>query len=87
MNPALQSSAAQTQESLGNPHVVRETRKLLTTPLICARGGFSRWTWRRWVRSGIAPQPVTLPGHPRWEADKVDRFLAGRTSRYFGSAR
>jgi predicted DNA-binding transcriptional regulator AlpA len=89
MNGLLKSSAADAQEALGRAYVVRQTAKLLQTPEICALGGFSRWTWRRWVRSGLAPQPVSLPGHPRWKAVDVARFLDGHANRrhFFGGAR
>ena len=50
---------------------------LLTRPQICRRFAISRWTWTRWVRDGIAPAPVPLPGHPRWRRSDIDRFEIG----------
>ena len=86
MNGLLQTPTAPVEQPTRGGYVADQSRKILTIPAICAMGGFSRWTWRRWVRSGIAPQPLALPGHPRWSVVAVEQFLTGRTSRYFGKA-
>ena len=54
------------------------TADLLTTPVICAELGIERHTWRRWVRSLQAPQPVpNVPGLPRWRRHEIDAFKQG----------
>jgi predicted DNA-binding transcriptional regulator AlpA len=70
-------------------HVVDKAAKLVRIADICRDGGFSYWTWRRWVRCGKAPQPVAnMPGFPRWKASDVAQFLDGRKGRhFFGGAR
>lgn len=46
---------------------------------ICERFGITRQTWRMWVVSQQAPQPIpNLPGHPRWAVDDIERFARGR---------
>lgn len=63
---------------------------------ICQRLGISDESWRRYVRSGRAPEP--LPGWPvncpRWSVEDVEAFERRRVSgvrltprRYVGSRR
>jgi predicted DNA-binding transcriptional regulator AlpA len=71
-------------------HSQDQPRKLLRIADICALAGICRWTWRNWVRAGIAPQPVpNLPGHPRWKASEIAAFLDGHAHgrHFFGRAR
>jgi len=32
-------------------------------------------TLRRWIDSGKFPQPLTIPGVPRWSRDVIDNLL------------
>lgn len=58
--------------------------EFITGGVICARFGISRWTWRRWVRSGIAPEPARhLPGQLKWRVEEIERFANGSQCRYF----
>lgn len=70
--------AAVPQQPLRDAHVPRESRDLVRQFQICAEFGISDETWRRWVRRGEAPQPVDLPGRPRWRRTDIDRFKQGR---------
>lgn len=52
---------------------------LLTTGEVCKRFNIHRNTWRVWVLSQHAPQPVPrLPGHPRWHIEDIEAFERGR---------
>lgn len=79
MNGAIETAASQTQQPLRREHVAGTALDLLRIADICARGGFSRDTWGRWVKCGKAPAPVpNIPGHPRWSAESIERFFQGR---------
>lgn len=84
MNRVLEPTTTTVEQSAGDGHVMDETR-YVTTPAICRQLGISRWTWRRWVRCGMAPAPAPLPGHPRWHRVDVERFQ--QESRYFRAHR
>jgi predicted site-specific integrase-resolvase len=64
---------------------------LVSQAAAARRFGVSVATWRRWVRAGRAPQPVNLPGHPKFLASDLDAFarqLVGiRARRFFPHAR
>ena len=51
---------------------------------ICAELGISDETWRQWVRRGLAPAPVVMPGRPRWRRADIDRFKQGRSEAVSG---
>jgi predicted DNA-binding transcriptional regulator AlpA len=60
-----------------NADAAANTPIFLTGPSVCARLGVSRWTWARWVRSGDAPRPSALPGHPKWSLSSIEAFERG----------
>jgi predicted DNA-binding transcriptional regulator AlpA len=60
-----------------NADAAANTPIFLTGPSVCARLGVSRWTWARWVRSGDAPRPSALPGHPKWSLSSIEQFERG----------
>jgi predicted DNA-binding transcriptional regulator AlpA len=60
-----------------NADAAANTPIFLNGPSVCARLGVSRWTWARWVRSGDAPRPSALPGHPKWSLQSIEQFERG----------
>jgi predicted DNA-binding transcriptional regulator AlpA len=60
-----------------NADAAANTPSFLTGPSVCARLGVSRYTWFRWVRSGEAPKPAPLPGHPKWSLSSIEAFERG----------
>jgi predicted DNA-binding transcriptional regulator AlpA len=68
----------------------RANQTVLRQMEICERLGISDESWRRWVRSGRAPQPLpNFPKlRPRWSVRAIEDFERGLgVQRYFGSAR
>jgi hypothetical protein len=59
---------------------------------LCRRFGISDDTWRRWRAARLTPEPVDLPGRPRWLLSEIEAFfLRGRRRpeggrSFFGSA-
>lgn len=49
----------------------------LTASDLAAVLQIDRSTLDRWRKQGDAPEPLPLPGHPRWSKEQVRRFLAG----------
>jgi predicted DNA-binding transcriptional regulator AlpA len=87
----FQAASGGIEQARGGAHFGLQ---LLNTPRVCARLGVSRWTWRRWVKTGVAPAPLSgLPGHPKWRQRDIEAFADGAYRRatgrrsYFGHAR
>ncbi len=45
---------------------------------IAALLNVSRRSVDRWVTQGLLPQKASMPGHPRWHKDDIDRWIASR---------
>lgn len=92
LHRSLESAAAASEQPAGRGDVAHEPSEFLRQFEICREFGISDETWRRWVRSGVAPQPIHLPGRPRWRRDDIRRFKQGRAQavagrrEFFGSA-
>jgi hypothetical protein len=92
MKGTLQPTTASAEQPLRDDDRPRETPEFLTQIQICRRLGITDETWRRWRAAGKTPAPLDLPGHPRWRAADIERFLQGRkadpkTRTYFASVR
>jgi predicted DNA-binding transcriptional regulator AlpA len=73
---SLQSRHQHIPDGVRPEHRIPQQPQLIGGPAICRLLGVSRWTWHRWVRSEMAPQPVAgLPGYPRWRVSDIDRFV------------
>ena len=48
----------------------------LDTRALCAVLDIGRTTLHERRRLGVAPEPLPMPGHPRWSKTEVQRFLA-----------
>ena len=48
--------------------------RFLTGPQVDQRFGISRTTRRRWLASGLMPQPVKFSGSPRWDVAELELF-------------
>lgn len=93
MKHALESRAAQAEQSQRDQRVSPQSPELVTQKAICQRLGISDETWRRWRQSGRAPAPAPWPlsSHrmPRWRRAVIDAFVASRGEgrSYFKTAR
>jgi predicted DNA-binding transcriptional regulator AlpA len=66
--------------------------RLLGIGEVCARTSWSRPSWYRLMRAGLAPQSVALGDHRvAWKESDIDNYIASRCTnakpRAFGSAR
>jgi predicted DNA-binding transcriptional regulator AlpA len=80
VNRPGETGAAGTQEPLGDHDIPREAPEFVTQMQICRRLGITDETWRRWRAAGKTPDPVALPGRPRWRASEIEAFLRGRVA-------
>lgn len=78
MNRALEPRAAEPQQPARDEHASLQRPELLTQIQICRRLGISDETWRRWRKRRLTPEPVEMPGRPRWRASEIDQFTRGR---------
>jgi predicted DNA-binding transcriptional regulator AlpA len=63
--------------------MVRDDGKgeLLNTAQAMKWLGVSESTWHRWKSAGLLPQPVRLPGRPRWRLKDLERWLEQRATK------
>ncbi|WP_210210465.1 helix-turn-helix transcriptional regulator [Methylocystis hirsuta] len=47
---------------------------LLTTPMVAAELNVSLPTIWRWRKAGKFPDPVNLPGNPRWRRSTIEKL-------------
>lgn len=80
----FESAAAETEQAPSRGDVAHEPADFVRQFEICREFGISDETWRRWVRSHVAPQPVDLPGRPRWRRADIERFKRGRAEAVAG---
>lgn len=58
-----------------------DTRRLMRQAECAALADVSVQTWHRWVLAKKAPQPVNMPGKPRWLRREVERWIEGLQSK------
>jgi predicted DNA-binding transcriptional regulator AlpA len=77
MNRVSQLAHQPVTDTVRNQQRITQAADLLTGPGVCRLLGVSRSTWLRLRKSGVAPHPVDLPGHPRFRVSDIERMVRG----------
>ena len=74
--PMTQASHASCNPSSGDePRLARPDERLLRISDVTQIVSVNRATWYRWVRNGLAPQPIRFGGSTFWTLTSVRKFV------------